>query len=507
MFSMIVLAIPVIILFVIIFAAITMMYVKASPNRAIILSGLRREPRFLIGQGGIKIPALERADYLYLGQISVDIKTGQSVPTNDFINVRVDAVAKVAVAKDIEGRKIAALNFLNMNPEEIAVSLQDSLEGNMREIIGTLDLKDINTDRDSFSDQVVSKASKDMRNLGIDIISCNIQNVTDDNGLIVDLGADNTAKIKKDAAISRAQAERDVAIAQAAASKESNDAKVKAELEIAQRQTDLAIRKAELQKQSDIKRAEADAAYEIQNQEQQKSIQTATVNAEIAKTEREQELKQKQVAVREQELAAEIQKKADADKYAIEVKAQAELAKQQRDAEARLYIQQKEAEAQKAQAEAKKYAMEQEAAGIKAKGEAEAAAIRAKGEAEAAAMDKKAEAMKKYGKAAMAQMAIEILPQVAAEIAKPLTAIDKISIIGGGEDGASVGPIAGNVPLVLAKTFQSVKESTGVDLADIMRSESYDAKVTRNVNVTGDTTPEETAKMVAVAKALDEKNK
>ena len=279
------------ILLIIIAAGIVYAYVKAPPSTALIISGLKRTPRILIGQGGVRIPFLERMDTLFLGQISVDIKTETSVPTNDYINVNVDAVAKVMVGRDEESVQLAARNFLNFTAAEIAKDLQDSLEGNMREIIGTLTLEAINTDRDSFSDQVVIKAAQDMKKLGIEIISCNIQNVTDDNGLIVDLGADNTARIKKRAAISRAEAERDVAVAKAQAQKEANDAQVQANLEIAQRNTDLAIRQAELKKASDIKRAEADAAYEIQAQEQQKSIQTATVNAQIAKAERDQELR------------------------------------------------------------------------------------------------------------------------------------------------------------------------------------------------------------------------
>lgn len=493
----------------IIVCALSQMYVKAPPSVAYILSGLKKTPRVLVGQGGIIIPFLERKDKLFLGQISVDIKTMQSVPTNDFINVNVDAIAKVAVAynpdnpDEKEGLYLASKNFLNMAPDEISATLQDSLEGNMREIIGTLTLKNINTDRDSFSDQVVKKAAEDMKKLGITIISCNIQNVTDDNGLIVDLGADNTALIKKGAAISRAEAERDVAIAKAKAQKEANDAQVASQLEIAQRQTELSIKRSELKRQSDIKQAEADAAYEIQNQEQQKTVQAATVNAEIAKTEREQELKKKQVEVREQELAAQIKKQAEAEKYAIEQQAEADLARRQREAEARLYEQQREAEAQKAKAEAVKFAMEQEAAGIKAKGIAEAEAIQAKGIAEAEAMDKKAEAMKKYGKAAVTQMVVEVLPQIASEIAKPLTTIDKISIIGGSGDGA-VNPIASNVPLVMAKTFQSVKEATGVDLADIMKANTYDAKVTKNINITGlENSTEEVKDAVTTAVVTD----
>ena len=472
-------------------------WVKAPPDVAFILSGWRATPRMLVGQGGVKVPLLERVDKLYLGQMTVDIRTQQSVPTNDFINVKVDAVAKVSVDDSAEARLLASKNFLNLTPELIADQLRDSLEGNMREIVGTLSLKEISTNRDSFSEQVKAAAAQDMERLGIKVISCNIQNITDETGLITDLGADNTARIRKDASIAKALADRDVSVKQAEAMKEANDAKVKAELEIAQRQNELAIRKAELKRESDIKKAEADAAYAIQEQEQRKAIETATVDAEIAKANREEALRKQQVAVREQELAAEVQKKADAEKYNISKQAEAELAKRQRESEAKLYEQQRDAEAQKAQAEAKKYAMEQEAAGITAKAQAEAEAIRLKGEAEAAAMDKKAEALKKYGKAAMAQMAIEILPKVAAEVAKPLGTIDKVTIFGGG-NGNGMSSMSDNVPLVMAKTIQTIKEATGVDIAEIMRAESYDAKTTKNVNVTG-MTEKEAREAVATA--------
>lgn len=460
-------------------------YVKAPPDRAFIISGLKKEPKILIGRAGIKIPFLERLDKLYLGQMTVDIKTEQSVPTNDFINVNVDAVAKVRIEPTEEGIKLAAKNFLNKNQDQITQDLQDSLQGNMREIIGTLTLKEINTDRDSFSDQVMAKASKDMKKLGIEIVSCNIQNISDENGLIKDLGADNTARIKKDASIAKAQAERDIAIAQAEADKASNDARVLAQTEIAQKNNELEIRKAELKKESDTKRAEADAAYEIQNQEQQKTVQTATVNAQIAKTEREAELKNKEVAVMQQTLEAEINKKADAERYAVEQKASAELARRQREAEAKKYEQEKEAEARKAQAEAEKFAMLQEAEGIKAKGEAEAAAIQAKGLAEAEAMEKKADAMKKYGQAAMMEMIVQALPEMAKAIAEPLAAIDKVTIIDSGNGDTGVTSMGSYVPAVLAKTIESVKETTGLDITEIMKANTYDAKVTRNVNITG----------------------
>jgi len=67
-------------------------YVKAPPSTAYVISGIKREPRILIGAGGVKIPIFERLDKVYLGQLTVDIRTERSVPTNDFINVNVDAV-------------------------------------------------------------------------------------------------------------------------------------------------------------------------------------------------------------------------------------------------------------------------------------------------------------------------------------------------------------------------------------------------------------------------------
>ena len=477
---------PIVLVAVLFILLLTQGYVKAPPDHAYIISGIRKEPRVLIGRAGLKIPFFEQLDKLYLGQITVDIKTDEYIPTNDFINVMVDAVAKVRVAEDPERMKLAMRNFLNKEPAKIAMDLQDSLQGNMREIIGTLTLRAINTDRDSFSDQVMTKASRDMEKLGIDILSCNIQNVTDEHGLIQDLGMDNTSKIRKDASIAKAEAERDIAIAKAAADKAANDARVLAETEIAQKNNELAIKKAELQKASDTKKAEADAAYEIQKQEQEKTIQTATVNAQIARTEREAELRRQAVTVQQQALAAEINKKADADRYAIEQAAAAELTRRQREAEAKQYEQEKEAEARKAMAEAQKYAMLQEAEGIRAKGEAEAAAIQAKALAEAEGMEKKAEAYQKYNQAAIAEMMIQVLPEIAGKIAEPLSQIDKITIIGG--DGGSekgVGSVAGNVPVVMARLFESMKEATGLDLADIMKAESLEANTTRNINLKG----------------------
>ncbi|MDE6421061.1 MAG: flotillin family protein, partial [Lachnospiraceae bacterium] len=261
-------------------------------------------------------------------------------------------------------------------------------------------------------------------------------------------------------------------------------------------QNELAIKKSGLQMEADTKRAMADAAYEIQKEEQRKTIEITTANADIARQEREIELKQKEVAVKEHALEAEVKKQAEADRYAAQQRADAALYQRQKEAEAKQFEVQhaaearqfeieREAQARKAQAEAERYAKEQEAEGIRKVGEAEAAAIQAKGLAEAEAMEKKAEAYAKYNKAAVAEMMIQVLPEVAAKIAEPLGQIDKITIIGGEGSANGVEQVAGNVPAVMAKLFESMKETTGIDLAEIVKADTYDAKVNRNVNLTG----------------------
>lgn len=486
-------AIVIVVLFLILLA---IGYVKAPPDMAFIISGMKKKSKILIGKAGIRIPFFERLDKLNLRLIPIDVKTSNAVPTADYININVDATVNVKVSNESEKLRLAAENFLNKPTEYIASVAREVLEGNVREIVGKMRLEEMVSDRQKFANLVKENAEPDLAAMGLDIISFNVQNFVDGNEVIENLGIDNIVRIKKSAAIARAESERDIKVAQAAADKESNDAAVAAQTEIAKKQNELAIKRSELQMDADTKKAMADAAYEIQKEEQRKTIEITTANADIAKQEREIELKQKEVAVKEQALEAEVKKQAEADKYAAQQKSDAALYQRQKEAEAKQFeIQhaaeakqfeaQREAEARKAQAEAERFAKEQEAAGIRAVGEAEAAAIQAKGLAEAEAMEKKAEAYAKYNKAAVAEMMIKVLPDIAAKVAEPLGQIDKITIIGGGEGGNGVDQVAGNVPVVMAKVFESMKEATGIDLAEIINADSYDAQVNRNINVSG----------------------
>lgn len=460
---------------------LSLCYVKTSPNEALIISGLTKKPRYLVGKGGFRIPGLEKTDKLYLGQVTVDIKTKESIPTNDFINVYIDAVAKVQVDMSEVTFPSAIKNFLNAKPELIAREVQDTFEGNLRESVGAVCLKELNIDRDAFSDQVLDKATKDLSALGLKVLSCNIQNIKDDKGLISDLGADNTWKIKQEAAITKAKAEKEIAIAEAEAEKEANDVKVVSQTAIAERNNELAIKQAELQQLSDTKKADADAAYEIQRQVQQATINQKTIDAEIEKTKREQVLSEERIKIKENELQATVNKQADADKYNLETRAKAELEQRKREAEAQKYEAEQKAAAIKAEAEARKYAKLQEAEGIAAVGNAEAEAAKAKYLAEAEGLEKKAEAYEKYGQAAIMDMIVKILPEMASNVAAPISAIDNLNIYDGG-----VEKVSGNVPAVLKQTFDTIESVTGVNMSSIVKANSIEAKTNRNVNLNGE---------------------
>ena len=453
-------------------------YVKAPTDRALIISGIRKKPKFVIGKSSFRIPFLQRIDRLELKMISVDVKTKESVPTNEYINVNIDSAVKIKVGSTPEMLEKAASNFLNENEDYIRSSVVDVLEGNVREIIGQMRLEDIVQDRKMFAEKVQENAAPDMARMGLEIVSFNVQNVTDEGNVIENLGIDRVVSISKSAQISRAESERDIAVAKANAEKQANDARIDAETAIAERNNELEIKKQELKKTADIKKAEADAAYEIQQQEQRKTIEITTANANIAKQEKEIEIKEKEISVKEKSLDAEIRKQAEAEKYARLQKADADKYEQEKKAEAEKYAKLQEAEAIKAKALA-------EAEGIKAKALAEAEGVKAKGIAEAEAMEKKADAMAKYGKAAMTDMIIKVLPQMAEAIAKPLESIDKVTIIDGGAGDNGVGTFSGNVPAVLAKTIESVQETTGFDLTEVMKANTYDAKTTKNINVDG----------------------
>lgn len=453
-------------------------YKKVPKNKI----GIRVGPfgnKTVTGKAIFVIPFIQRIDYLTLQNIQVDFVTKDSIPTQDAINIKVDAVANIAISQQPEITKRAASRFIGYKTGDICEVVTPVLEGNIREIISQIKLKDlIQGDKKILAEKIAENVKPNLEDLGLELTTFNIQNFKDDNGVINNLGIENTVSISKDAAKAKAAAEAEIRVAKAEADKSANDAEVAAQLEIAQKQNDLALKQAALKTKSDTEAAKAAAAASIEAENQRKTREIAAADANIAAQEKQIELQEKAVAIKERALEAEIKKTAEAEKYAAQQKADAELYERTKAAEAQLAEIQRKADAQKYQqeqealaiekmAEAQKAKMIAEAEGIKAKGEAEAAAIQAKALAEAEGTLKKAEAMKEYGDAAKQQMQLETIkvlfenmPAITESIAKPLSSIDSITMYGEG----NVSKLTQDITTSADKIQKGVFDALGIDL-------------------------------------------
>lgn len=418
--------------------AVTLIFrVIAPPDMAYIISG--RKKRVIVGKATVRIPIIERLDKLSLRVMSVDVKTGDFVPTNDYMNVKVDGIVKIKIPNTEEMIDRAAQNFLNAGDDYIIESVQEVLEGNMREIVGQMRLTDMVQDRKRFGELVQENAVPDLEKLGLEIVSFNVQTFQPESDVISDLGEENKSKIKKDAAIAKAQAEKEIAMAQASANKDANDANVESQRVIAEKQNELKIRQAELKEEADKKAATAAAALEIQAEIERKRKEEVQAEANLIKEE-------KAIEIEKAKIEAERKQRADAELYEAQRKADAENYERIK------------------QAEAERERLLKEAEGIKAKGEAEAEVIKLKAIAEAEGIEKKAAAMREYGQAAILEMYFKALPDVAKNVAEPLKNIDKITMYGEGNNAKLVGDITNS----LTQISEGLNQSMGVDIKSIL---------------------------------------
>lgn len=427
-------AVPAVIVLVLVIVLATSCYTVAPTDRALVITGPGGR-RFVIGKSALIVPFIMRRDWLSLGVIQVKLQTEQSIPTKDALLIDVGAVANVQIGvtpfTDAEGvehnpLEIAARNYLNQDKTKMMTDVSEVLLGKMREAIGRTDIRTLMQNRDEFNETIVSAAHDDMLALGLELVTFNVQDFSDQQGVIADMGAEMASRITQEAQLARINSEQTVA----------------------ERQNELDLKQADLQKQSDRAKAEADMVYDITKAERQKDLNIATQNAEIAAEERRIELERKKAETREQELTATVRKQADADRYAAEQKADAQL-----------YTETKKAEAVKVTAGA-------EAESIKLKGSAEGEAIAAKGKGEAEGIEAQGKAYNAMNNTfILTQQYIGILPDIARAIADPLAKVDKITMYGEGNTTKMVGDTT-NAMTQLNSAFQ---ESLGIDLTALLQ--------------------------------------
>ena len=408
-------------------------YVLVGPNEVLVVSGRKRriiDPdkttrtvgyRIIKGGGAFVWPVVEKAQRLSLELMTLEV-TNPDVYTQTGIPLNVDAIAQIKVRGDDVSIATAAEQFLSKNSEEIQGVALHTLEGHLRAIVGTLSVEKIYQDRETFAQQIQEVAATDMAHMGLQIISFTIRNVHDGQGYLEALGRPRIAEVKKLAAIAQAEADRDSQIKTADANQKSMEAKLAAETKIAQSRAIFEGQQADYTAQVNQKKAASDLAYELEKNKQAQLVKAEEMKVLIVQKEKDIEIWTKEVARKEEELNANVNKPAEAERFRL-----AQIAN------------------------------------------GEADAIRAKGQAEADAMTKRGDAWKTYNQAAIMQMVLEKLPEIAKAIAEPLSKTERIVMISNGE-GAGVGAskITQEVINIMAQLPPAVEALTKINLQDVL---------------------------------------
>ncbi|PYS93659.1 MAG: flotillin, partial [Acidobacteria bacterium] len=420
------------IVFFILILAVAKRYRKVGPNQVMVISGRRHRMKtadgrtevsgYRIRQGGgaFIFPLLERVDALSLEVMTLDITTPE-VYTKPGVPIVVDGVAQVKIKGDEASVRTAAEQFLGKTVEEIKQIALQTVEGHLRAIVGTMSVEEIYRNRDQFASSVQEVAVSDMANMGLQIVSFTLKDIRDSHGYLEALGKPRTAEVKRDAVIAQAEADRDAAIKSAQARQAGEIAKFEAETRIAEAQRDYQMKKADYDAAVNLKRADADLAYDIQKNKTSQSLKREEIQIAIVEKEQQVLVQEKEIQRREKELEATVKRQADAERYRVETEAAAQRARSEQVARG-------EAEAlrQKGQAQADV---------IRATGGSESEIIALKGAAEAEAMRKKADSWKEYNQAAVLQLLITALPDIAKAVTEPLSKTDRITLVSTGADG------------------------------------------------------------------------
>jgi flotillin len=387
------------------------------------------------------------------------------VYTEQGVPVLADGVAIIKIGGSVEDVATAAEQFLGKPIEALKSEAQEVLEGHLRAILGSMTVEEVYRNRDKFAQEVQGVAAKDLKKMGLQIVSFTIKDVRDKHGYLEALGKPRIATVKRDAEIAEAEAIRDARVQKAKAEEDGQKAELLRDTNIAEASKEKELKVAAFKRDQDTAKAEADQAYSIQEARAKQMVVEEQMKVEIVRKEREIDLEEKEIQRREKQYDAEVKKKADADRYAVEQAAEADKAKRMREADAQKY--KIEAEA-KAMAEQKKLEGLAIAEAERAKGTAEAEVIRLRGLAEAEAKEKLAEAFQKYGEAAVLDIVVKMLPELAGRIAEPMKSIDKLTVVdSGGGEGAT--RVSNYVTSLMATAPEMVKNVSGIDLEQLVK--------------------------------------
>ena len=451
-------------------------YKTVSPDEAMIITGAAlggknvltddsgRRVKIIRGGGAFIVPIVQQRELLSLLSHKLDVSTPE-VYTAEGVPVLTDGVAVIKVGSSVEDVATAAEQYLGKPDEALKAEAREVLEGHLRAILGTLTVEEVYRNRDKFAQEVQSVAARDLKKMGLQIVSFTIKDVRDKNGYLEALGRPRIAAIKRDADIAEAEATRDSRIKKANADEEGQKAELVRDTNVAEATKDKELKVASFKQEQDTAKAAADLAYSVQEASSQKAVVEEQMQVELVRKQREVDLEKLEIERREKQYDSEVKKKADADRYAVEQAAEASKLQQMRRAEARQF--EIEAEA-KANAEAKRLNGQAVGDATRAEGLAEAEVVRERGLAEAEAKEKLAEAFEKFGEAAVLDLLAKMMPELAREVAAPLASIDSLTVVDTGA-GQGAGRVTNTVAGLMATVPELAKSIAGVDLAQVAK--------------------------------------
>ncbi|MEE9912255.1 MAG: flotillin family protein [Deltaproteobacteria bacterium] len=436
-------------------------YTKVGPNEVLVVSGLNRKIpsgqtvgfRLVKGGGTFVWPIFEKVDFLSLELMTLDVRL-KEVYTVTGVSINVDGVAQVKIKGEDQAIRTAAERFLGRTEDQIKSIALQTVEGHLRAIVGTLSVEDIYKNRDVFAQKVQEVSAGDLANMGLGIDSFTVRDIRDDHGYLDALGKPRVAQVKRDAIIAQADADRDALIRSSQANQAGQEAKFDADTKIAEANQNFEVKKAAYQININQKKAESDLAYDLQKYKTNQAVKAEEVQVMVVEKERMIDVQEKEIMRRQKELEATISKPADAEKYRIETLANAERYKAMTEAEGH--------------ANATKSIGIGEAEANRARGLAQANVILATGTSEAEAMAKKAESWKAYNQAAVTQLIIEKLPELARAIAEPLAKTEKIIVINQGGDSAGASKITKDVTNIIAQLPPVIEALSGIRIEDLV---------------------------------------
>lgn len=472
------LLIPIIIVGVILILGIAFWarYKTVSPDEAMIVTGSflgtknvsedesGRKMKIVRGGGAFIIPIFQQSQFLSLLSHKLDVTTPE-VYTEQGVPVMTDAVAIIKIGGSVEDVATAAEQFLGKPIQSLQSEAQEVLEGHLRAILGSMTVEEVYRNRDRFAQEVQGVAAKDLKKMGLQIVSFTIKDVRDKHGYLDALGKPRIAAVKRDADVAEAEAMRDARIQKAKAEEEGQKAELLRDTNIAEATKEKELKIAAFKRDQDTAKAEADLAYHIQEARSKQSVVEEQMRVELVKKEREIDLEAKEILRREKQYDAEVKKKADAESYAVQQAAEAEKVRRLLEADALQY--RIEAEA-KAQAEQKRLDGLAAADAERARGTAEAEVIRLRGLAEAEAKQKLAEAFEKFGEAAVLDIIVKMLPELAGKIAEPMKSIEKLSIVDTGH-GEGAARLSNYVTSLMATAPEMLKNVSGLDVEQLIK--------------------------------------